>query len=176
MLLKMLKLQKLQPKQTGLFRPPPCFYSLACSRRLKVEKHKNYAVLRLCNSPVNTLQLDFIREITSTLKDLEADEQCNGLILTSGIPNIFSSGFVYLHCFVDLIPWIGLTWQSYTSQNRLGSKYVTFSCMFALGRFMQFITWVIPFACKVLMSDAASKLPTNSLPPPELEHHISSKD
>jgi len=41
------------------------------------------AVLHMCKKPVNSLNLDMITQFTAALDTLEANRQCNALIITS---------------------------------------------------------------------------------------------
>jgi 3,2-trans-enoyl-CoA isomerase len=59
---------------------------------VSVERHGKYAIMSLVNAPVNTLTPTMIQEMTTTVESLNADESLSGLILTSGLPKIFSAG------------------------------------------------------------------------------------
>ncbi|XP_067407254.1 enoyl-CoA delta isomerase 1, mitochondrial isoform X2 [Emydura macquarii macquarii] len=50
------------------------------------------AVMKMQNLPVNSLSLDFLTEFLISLEKLENDRGCRGVILTSGVPKIFSAG------------------------------------------------------------------------------------
>ena len=55
-------------------------------------KEKNYGILRMNRTPVNSLNLDFLTELNIQLDKIEQSNDINGVILTSQIPNIFSAG------------------------------------------------------------------------------------
>ena len=57
---------------------------------VEVEQHTGYAVVSLGNAPVNTLTLPLINELKGTLETLAEDDHCNGVILTSSLPKIFT--------------------------------------------------------------------------------------
>jgi 3,2-trans-enoyl-CoA isomerase len=59
---------------------------------ISIEKHDQYAVLQLANAPVNMLSMEMIDEMTEAIETLSADQDCLGLIVTSGLPKIFSAG------------------------------------------------------------------------------------
>ncbi|XP_028841253.1 enoyl-CoA delta isomerase 1, mitochondrial-like isoform X2 [Denticeps clupeoides] len=42
--------------------------------------------------PVNSMSLDFLTEFAISMEKLELDKSCRGVILTSGLPKIFSAG------------------------------------------------------------------------------------
>ncbi|KAF1490744.1 Enoyl-CoA delta isomerase 1, mitochondrial, partial [Pygoscelis antarcticus] len=50
------------------------------------------ATMKFKSPPVNSLSLDFLTEFCISLEKLENDRACRGVILTSAIPKIFSSG------------------------------------------------------------------------------------
>nr|XP_006821322.1 PREDICTED: enoyl-CoA delta isomerase 1, mitochondrial-like [Saccoglossus kowalevskii] len=49
-------------------------------------------VLKMNVKPVNACTAEFNNAMTKLIKDLDADEQSKGLILTSTLPNVFSAG------------------------------------------------------------------------------------
>jgi len=62
------------------------------SSLVNVEKQGKVAVLELNRKPVNSFSLDFLQEINEGLDKLENDRDCQGLIVTSGLPKVFSAG------------------------------------------------------------------------------------
>uniref|UniRef100_A0A8C3CVM7 Enoyl-CoA delta isomerase 1 n=1 Tax=Cairina moschata TaxID=8855 RepID=A0A8C3CVM7_CAIMO len=48
--------------------------------------------MKFKSPPVNSLSLDFLTEFCISLEKLENDRACRGVILTSAVPKIFSSG------------------------------------------------------------------------------------
>ncbi|POI29411.1 hypothetical protein CIB84_006840 [Bambusicola thoracicus] len=48
--------------------------------------------MKFKSPPVNSLSLDFLTEFCISLEKLENDRACRGLIITSAIPRVFSSG------------------------------------------------------------------------------------
>ncbi|EOA95045.1 3,2-trans-enoyl-CoA isomerase, mitochondrial, partial [Anas platyrhynchos] len=50
------------------------------------------ATMKFKSPPVNSLSLDFLTEFCISLEKLENDRACRGVILTSAVPKIFSSG------------------------------------------------------------------------------------
>ncbi|XP_068673905.1 enoyl-CoA delta isomerase 1, mitochondrial-like isoform X2 [Montipora foliosa] len=62
------------------------------SALVNVEKQGNIAILELNRGPVNSFSLDFLREINAELDKVEVDQDCKGLIVTSGLSKVFSAG------------------------------------------------------------------------------------
>ncbi|KFP07919.1 hypothetical protein N300_06824, partial [Calypte anna] len=50
------------------------------------------ALMKFKSPPVNSLSLEFLTEFCISLEKLENDRACRGVILTSAVPRIFSSG------------------------------------------------------------------------------------
>ncbi|NXD14992.1 ECI1 isomerase, partial [Nothocercus nigrocapillus] len=50
------------------------------------------ATVKFKSPPVNSLSLDFLTELQISLEKLENNRGCRGVIFTSAIPNVFSSG------------------------------------------------------------------------------------
>ena len=53
------------------------------SSLVNVEKQGKVAVLELNRKPVNSFSLDFLREINENLDQIENDQDCCGIIMTS---------------------------------------------------------------------------------------------
>lgn len=53
------------------------------SSLLNVEKQRSIAILELNRKPVNSFSMEFLQEINSKLDELENDQDCQGLIITS---------------------------------------------------------------------------------------------
>ncbi|XP_028670198.1 enoyl-CoA delta isomerase 1, mitochondrial [Erpetoichthys calabaricus] len=76
----------------------PCFpASQRCASTtsyLTVEMDDNtgVAVVTMKSPPVNSLSLDFLTEFSISIEKLEMDRKCRGVILTSGLPKVFSAG------------------------------------------------------------------------------------
>jgi 3,2-trans-enoyl-CoA isomerase len=71
----------------------PLLYSTnATNLNVTVDSSEGIAVVELKRKPVNSLNLELLTELTTTLEKLENDKQINGLILTSAQPKIFSAG------------------------------------------------------------------------------------
>ncbi|XP_020611377.1 enoyl-CoA delta isomerase 1, mitochondrial-like [Orbicella faveolata] len=62
------------------------------SSLVNVEKQGSIAILELNRKPVNSFSMEFLQEINSNLNELENDQDCQGLIITSGLPKVFSAG------------------------------------------------------------------------------------
>ncbi|XP_068762659.1 enoyl-CoA delta isomerase 1, mitochondrial-like [Montipora capricornis] len=62
------------------------------SALVNAEKQGNIAILELNREPVNSFSLDFLREINAELDKVEVDQDCKGLIVTSGLSKVFSAG------------------------------------------------------------------------------------
>lgn len=59
---------------------------------VSLDEATGIALLRMNKKPVNSLNLDMLTELTITLDKLESDNRCNGLVITSSVPKIFSAG------------------------------------------------------------------------------------
>jgi 3,2-trans-enoyl-CoA isomerase len=59
---------------------------------VSVDETNGIAVLSMNKKPVNSLNLEMLTELTITLEKLESDDKCNGLVITSALPKIFSAG------------------------------------------------------------------------------------
>ncbi|XP_077358465.1 enoyl-CoA delta isomerase 1, mitochondrial isoform X2 [Festucalex cinctus] len=55
--------------------------------------------MHLQSPPVNSLSLDFLTEFCISLEKLEMDKSCRGLIITSGVPKVFSAGLDILEMY-----------------------------------------------------------------------------
>jgi len=53
------------------------------SSLVNVEKQGSIAILELNRKPVNSFSMEFLQEINSNLDELEKDQDCQGLIITS---------------------------------------------------------------------------------------------
>ncbi|XP_077980586.1 enoyl-CoA delta isomerase 1, mitochondrial-like [Glandiceps talaboti] len=54
--------------------------------------NQEIVVLKMINRPVNIIDNEFINVVTNSIKDIEADESCRGLIIASDCPKVFSAG------------------------------------------------------------------------------------
>ncbi|KFU88008.1 hypothetical protein M959_01993, partial [Chaetura pelagica] len=59
---------------------------------VELDESKGVATMKFKSPPVNSLSLDFLTEFCISLEKLENNRACRGVILTSDIPKIFSSG------------------------------------------------------------------------------------
>ncbi|NXR02954.1 ECI1 isomerase, partial [Sagittarius serpentarius] len=59
---------------------------------VELDESSGVATMKFKNPPVNSLSLDFLTEFCISLEKLENDRACRGVILTSTVPKIFSSG------------------------------------------------------------------------------------
>ncbi|KFP90515.1 hypothetical protein N311_05816, partial [Apaloderma vittatum] len=59
---------------------------------VELDESSGVATMKFKSPPVNSLSLDFLTEFCISLEKLENDRACRGVILTSAIPKIFSSG------------------------------------------------------------------------------------
>ncbi|XP_064318120.1 enoyl-CoA delta isomerase 1, mitochondrial [Phalacrocorax carbo] len=59
---------------------------------VELDESSGVATMKFKSPPVNSLNLDFLTEFCISLEKLENDRACRGVILTSAIPKIFSSG------------------------------------------------------------------------------------
>ncbi|XP_033921180.1 enoyl-CoA delta isomerase 1, mitochondrial [Melopsittacus undulatus] len=79
-------------------RQPPSFPLAPCrafsNNKIQVEMNESsgVATMKFKSPPVNSLSLDFLTEFCISLEKLENDRACRGVVITSAIPKIFSSG------------------------------------------------------------------------------------
>ncbi|KFV39195.1 hypothetical protein N341_08880, partial [Tyto alba] len=59
---------------------------------VELDESSGVATMKFKSPPVNSLSLDFLTELCISLEKLENNRACRGVIFTSAIPNIFSSG------------------------------------------------------------------------------------
>ncbi|NXG63662.1 ECI1 isomerase, partial [Hemiprocne comata] len=59
---------------------------------VELDEGKGVATMKFKSPPVNSLSLDFLTEFCISLEKLENDRACRGVIFTSAVPKIFSSG------------------------------------------------------------------------------------
>ncbi|NXG02095.1 ECI1 isomerase, partial [Sakesphorus luctuosus] len=60
--------------------------------QVELNESSGVAMMKFKSPPVNSLSLDFLTEFSISLEKLENDRACRGVIITSAIPKIFSSG------------------------------------------------------------------------------------
>ncbi|NWJ07121.1 ECI1 isomerase, partial [Crypturellus undulatus] len=59
---------------------------------VELDEGAGVATVKFKSPPVNSLSLDFLTELSISLEKLENNRACRGVIFTSAIPNVFSSG------------------------------------------------------------------------------------
>ncbi|CAH3036839.1 unnamed protein product [Porites lobata] len=69
-----------------------CHHVRRMSSLVNVEKQGKVAVLELNRKPVNSFSLDFLQKINENLDQIENDQDCCGIIITSGLPKVSSTG------------------------------------------------------------------------------------
>merc|ERR1712168_1244094 len=57
------------------------------------------ATMKFAKKPVNSINLEFVTEIKTILDDLHKNKACQGLILTSANPGVFSAGIDILEMY-----------------------------------------------------------------------------
>ncbi|NWI60291.1 ECI1 isomerase, partial [Calyptomena viridis] len=60
--------------------------------QVELDESSGVAMMKFKSPPVNSLSLDFLTEFSISLEKLENDRACRGVIITSAVPKIFSSG------------------------------------------------------------------------------------
>ncbi|NXM72119.1 ECI1 isomerase, partial [Serilophus lunatus] len=60
--------------------------------QVELDEGSGVATMKFKSPPVNSLSLDFLTEFCISLEKLENDRACRGVIITSAVPKIFSSG------------------------------------------------------------------------------------
>ncbi|CAB4018187.1 enoyl- delta isomerase 1, mitochondrial [Paramuricea clavata] len=59
---------------------------------VNIIKENGYSVVEMNRKPVNSISLEMFTELANVIDGLEADPACQGMILTSALPKIFSAG------------------------------------------------------------------------------------
>lgn len=59
---------------------------------LDVEEEDGFSIVKMRRKPVNSLSLEFLTELGDVIDELESHKSCQGLVLTSALPRIFSAG------------------------------------------------------------------------------------
>ncbi|NWU92354.1 ECI1 isomerase, partial [Upupa epops] len=79
------------------------------NNKIQVELNESagIATMKFTSPPVNSLSLDFLTEFCISLEKLENNRACRGVILTSAVPKIFSSG-------LDITEMCGKSTEHYT--------------------------------------------------------------
>lgn len=79
------------------------------NKKIQVDMNESsgVATMKFKSPPVNSLNLDFLTEFCISLEKLENDRACRGIIITSAIPKIFSSG-------LDITEMCGKSTEHYT--------------------------------------------------------------
>lgn len=73
-------------------------------------KDKGFVILKLNRAPVNSLNLEFLTELTIQLEKLEQAKDIKGVILTSNLPNIFSAGLDIMEMYQPKPERIRMFW------------------------------------------------------------------
>ncbi|NWU65639.1 ECI1 isomerase, partial [Pterocles burchelli] len=74
---------------------------------VELDESSGVATMKFKSPPVNSLSLDFLTEFCISLEKLENDRACRGVIFTSAVPKIFSSG-------LDITEMCGKSAEHYT--------------------------------------------------------------
>jgi len=93
----------LQTSRAMLMGLRPSFAAAQCRMNsnvaLNVDDKTGIATLTMGKKPVNSLNLEMLTDLNIALDKLQADRSCKGLILTSGLPHIFSAGLDILEMY-----------------------------------------------------------------------------
>uniref|UniRef100_T1ILS7 Enoyl-CoA delta isomerase 1, mitochondrial n=1 Tax=Strigamia maritima TaxID=126957 RepID=T1ILS7_STRMM len=89
------------------------------------------AEVKMNKAPVNSLNTDFIKQLSQTIKDLENTKGCRGLILTSNVPNIFSAGLDIMEMYQSTPERMSEFWGSFQQfwMDLYGSKLATIAAI-----------------------------------------------
>ncbi|NXO71275.1 ECI1 isomerase, partial [Phainopepla nitens] len=60
--------------------------------QVELDESSGVAMMKFKSPPVNSLSLEFLTEFSISLEKLENNRACRGVIITSAVPKIFSSG------------------------------------------------------------------------------------
>jgi len=95
--------------------------------QVDIDENKKIAIVSLCRKPVNSLNLEFLQELTTTIKNLEQkrsssvsssssssgqveDGLIHGMVLKSGLKNIFSAGLDIREMYRPTQPRLSSFW------------------------------------------------------------------
>ncbi|XP_054247116.1 enoyl-CoA delta isomerase 1, mitochondrial [Indicator indicator] len=84
--------QSLRPLQPPGLQVAPCRAFSNNRILVEMDESSGIAMMKFKSPPVNSLSLDFLTEFCISLEKLENDRACRGVIFTSNVPKIFSSG------------------------------------------------------------------------------------
>ncbi|CAL8342892.1 unnamed protein product [Merluccius merluccius] len=80
--------------------------------RVDLDQSTGVAVMWMQSPPVNSLNMDLLTEFNTTLKNLEMDKSCRGVIITSSLPRIFSAGLDILEMYQTSPEHCGQFWKA----------------------------------------------------------------
>ncbi|XP_041318551.1 enoyl-CoA delta isomerase 1, mitochondrial isoform X2 [Pyrgilauda ruficollis] len=75
--------------------------------QVELDESSGVAMMKFKSPPVNSLSLEFLTEFSISLEKLENNRACRGVIITSAVPKIFSSG-------LDITEMCGKSTEHYT--------------------------------------------------------------
>ncbi|KAL2298788.1 hypothetical protein Nmel_014393 [Mimus melanotis] len=75
--------------------------------QVDLDESSGVAMMKFKSPPVNSLSLEFLTEFSINLEKLENNRACRGVIITSAVPKIFSSG-------LDITEMCGKSMEHYT--------------------------------------------------------------
>lgn len=77
---------------------------------VKTDENAGVAVLELNRAPVNSLNLEYLQELESTIGSLEENKAIKGMIITSALPNMFSAGLDIMEMYQGKEERLRLFW------------------------------------------------------------------
>ncbi|NXL96743.1 ECI1 isomerase, partial [Tyrannus savana] len=92
--------------------PAPCRAFSNNKIQVDLDESSGVATMKFKSPPVNSLSLEFLTEFSISLEKLENDRACRGVIITSAIPKIFSSGLDIMEMCGKNVEHYGEFWRA----------------------------------------------------------------
>jgi len=110
------------PSTTTIINTPLAATSAACRYSLQprrsmvsvaVDETSGIGTMTMTSPPVNSITLEFMEAFISTLDEAVKNPACKGLILTSGVPRVFSGGLDILTMYNPDVEKARLFWYTF---------------------------------------------------------------
>jgi len=95
------------------------------------DQSNGYAEVKMNRGPVNSQNLEFLQEMSATIKELENTKGCKGMILTSNLPTIFSAGLDIMEMYKPKQERMANFWSSLQQlwMDLYGTKLITIAAI-----------------------------------------------
>jgi len=102
-------------RPSSSLKPTSCLSALPTRTlvSLSVDESSGIGTMTMSSPPVNSITLEFMESFISTLDDANKNPACKGLVLTSGVPRVFSGGLDILTMYNPKIDKARLFWYTF---------------------------------------------------------------